>query len=564
VLQLSYTDPGQDAPTSWKVEWGDGAVETFQGSPSSVSHVYATPGTRAVYAWATDDDGTYAIKVPGVTVGGLDTSFSQDGILDVHLPDGGAPSVSDMLVLPDGRILALTSAWSLFRFNPDGTPDTTFGGGDGVVQAGVDAPAHPNALSSAFALQPDGKIAVVGTFYNPTYVYYAPVVARFNADGTPDPTLSFPDPTDPNQPFPQSFASDVAIQSDGRLLIAGTTYNDVGGGTRRYMAVMRLNANGSADTSFATGGRALVDFSSVDNFGMAVKPLADGRILIGGNGGYDADSRIAIARLTPAGALDPTFGTGGLVTKTISSTTQPFAFTFQDDGKILAVGRTLVWTWPYKASLALVRFNADGSLDTSFDADGVVVVKPGTDAVGTSVVADAGGRVTVAGRVDNQLAVFRYLPDGRSDTDFGQGGVVISSLMADDGYPARLVRQPDGRLLASTWSGATAWITRLTASPLTVQVSAPAPAPAPAGTAATGSAKPTGSGSTTKGSTKSTAPKPAPKPVPKPAAKPQPKPPVARPLASAPGRAIARLGQVPTFSIRKVVKARRGVSDLFA
>jgi uncharacterized delta-60 repeat protein len=235
-----------------------------------------------------------------------------------------------------------------------------------------------------------------------------------------------------------------------------------------------------------------------------------------------------------------------------------YVYTFQDDGKILAVGRTLLWTPPYKGSLALVRFNPDGSPDTSFDADGVVVVNPGSDAVGTSAVVDASGRVTVAGRVDNQLAVFRYLPDGRPDTDFGQGGVVISPLNPGDAYPLMLVQQPDGRLIVSTWSAATDWITRLIASPLTVQVQAPATAPA--GTGVPESPNSSGSGSTTKGSTKPTVPKPAPKP----ATKPQLKPLVTHVAAPVGARPNARFAPVPAFSIRKIVDARRGASVLFA
>jgi uncharacterized delta-60 repeat protein len=461
VLQLAYADPGQDSPQSWKVEWGDGSVETFQGSPESVSHVYSQAGWHSVYAWVTDDDSTYAIKPQNLAVGALDPAFNGTGVLP--FPD----RIMDMQQLSDGKLLVLGVDWSVFRLNRDGTPDLTFGGGDGAIHPGIDAPLQPKASAAAMALRPDGSFVLAGTYRDPNASYTAGVVAQFNADGTADTSFQ-------TSGGWAGGLADVAIADDGKVLLAGWESGK--------MLVIRLNSDGTPDQGFGPNGVRLV-FTTSGTTGMWVKPLSDGVVLLGGAVGSAGGEEIGLARLTANGTPDPTFAGDGTtimgISPSINTSTQPSNFLVQDDGKILVVGRTLFWSSPYTGPLAIVRFNADGTLDQSFNGTGYNVTGVNSDTVGNSIAVDPSGRIVVGGRAGSTFALFRYLPDGRLDPDFADGGKLVTTDPNVIGSTTRLVLPADGRILVSATGGNQDFIMQLVQSPLSVQV-LPAAPPVPA------------------------------------------------------------------------------------
>lgn len=221
----------------------------------------------------------------------------------------------------------------------------------------------------------------------------------------------------------------VAVQPDGRILVCSATG---AGFDIRDVIVARFNANGSRDTSFGTGGSAIVDIDgSGDEDGCAallVQP--DGRILAAG--WTRSPDRMAVVRLTAAGLLDTTFGGGsGRVALSFgvgTALTEAAGLALQSNGRIVVAGS-------YQAAsggkvFAIARLLGDGSLDASFALSGRISVDfdggAAGDATAHAVAIDAAGRIvvggaaSVAGNVD--FAVARLLPTGQLDATFSGDG----------------------------------------------------------------------------------------------------------------------------------------------
>ncbi|MER2626697.1 MAG: Ig-like domain-containing protein, partial [Accumulibacter sp.] len=238
----------------------------------------------------------------------------------------------------------------------------------------------------------------------------------------------------------------VTLQADGKILVAG--YSD----SNNYdFALVRYDANGSLDTSFDSDGKLTTDFGSLSrDVGRSVTVQADGKILVGG----ESDYHFAVARYNVNGSLDTDFDSDGKVTTDFGSQADGYSVTVQGDGKILVAG--------YAASgsgsgydFALARYNANGSLDTSFDGDGKVTTDFGSVAdLGKSATLQADGKILVAGYrndggVDFELA--RYNANGSLDTSFDSDGRVTTDFGGYD-YGYSVTVQADGRILVGGFS----------------------------------------------------------------------------------------------------------------
>ena len=183
--------------------------------------------------------------------GDLDPSFGTNGIVTTTIPGSTFAGSPDILIQPDGKLLICFSANSassgfnitLARYNPDGSLDTTFSG-DGIVTSPFAAGDFDEAR--ALALQPDGKIVVSGRvgISNASFA-----VVRYHPDGTLDTTFD-QDGIVTTQIFQGGIAAGVAVQADGKIVAAGSTFN----GSADFFTVIRYNANGSVDTSFGSCG----------------------------------------------------------------------------------------------------------------------------------------------------------------------------------------------------------------------------------------------------------------------------------------------------------------------
>lgn len=230
-------------------------------------------------------------------------------------------------------------------------------------------------------------------------------------------------------------ASAVAIQADGKIVAAGGAGVD--------FALARYNTDGTLDTTFSTNGKVTTAFTD-GSFANAVAIQSDGKIIAaGGAQGF------ALARYDTDGALDPTFGTGGLVTTSVTSgTNQANDVAIQADGKIVAAGFATPGG-PWRRHFAVARYLSDGTLDTSFGDGGTVVTAFGVSGVANAVVLLPNQKIVLAGTNGGGFALARYLSDGTLDASFGNGGKVATTLPGGAGGSAYAVTlQPDGKIVA--------------------------------------------------------------------------------------------------------------------
>jgi uncharacterized delta-60 repeat protein len=286
-----------------------------------------------------------------------------------------------------------------------------------------------NSAVQAIAIQPDGKILVVGNFTGLGGGTGATVrnrIGRLNPDGSVDPTFN---------PGANGAVFTVALQQDGKVLVGGqfTMLGGGGTGTTARSHIGRLNPDGSLDTAFNPGASNSVD-------ALAVQP--DGKILVGGiftmlgGGGSGTTARASIGRLNPDGSLDTTFNPGA------SNSIQSFAV--QPDGKIVVGGNfTKLGGGGFGTTTRnnIGRLHSDGSLDVTFNPGAneivyVVTLQPdGKILVGGGGFTGLGGGTGTTARSN----IGRLHPDGSVDTTFDPG--------ANNFSIHALTVQPDGKIL---------------------------------------------------------------------------------------------------------------------
>jgi uncharacterized delta-60 repeat protein len=233
---------------------------------------------------------------------------------------------------PDGDCDAV-----LARYNPNGSLDTTFSV-DGKVR--TDFGGGTNGTWSGLAIRSDGKIVVAGYMHNGANFDF--VVYRYNADGTLDTTFSGDGRVNIDFPGgPEDLATDLVLQS-GKIVVGGVSCDFVSAidpWENCDFAVFRLNPNGILDTTFSGDGRQVINFGGVDlPDGIALQP--GGKIVLAGYKVTPAESYFAVARLNVNGALDTTFNGTGKVTTSFGagSAAQGRDVRIQADGKIIVVG----------------------------------------------------------------------------------------------------------------------------------------------------------------------------------------------------------------------------------
>jgi uncharacterized delta-60 repeat protein len=296
--------------------------------------------------------------------GSLDRSFGNGGIVTTNFPEG---SYADAVALqPDGKIIAAGTVFvdfiigessntdfALARYNPDGTPDTSFGNGGQVSTDFVGM--EDDAFS--VLIQSDGKIVAVGSANNPA-TYYDFAAARYLSNGTIDTTFGVGGKVTTDfgvAGFDR--AQSAALQPDGRIVAAGFAISQ-NGGVQDY-AVVRYTSNGVLDTTFSGDGKTQIDFGSCCQSAYKVLLQRDGKIVTVGYANTESsDSDFLLARLNPRGSLDTTFGAGGKVRTSFGDLNGGAnGAALQSDGKIVAVGFQATFSNQW-ANLALARYLA--------------------------------------------------------------------------------------------------------------------------------------------------------------------------------------------------------------
>lgn len=329
----------------------------------------------------------------------------------------------------------------------EGDLDTSFGAGGKTTTAILSG----NDFASDVAIQSDGKIVVAGTTKNGTRNVFA--LVRYKADGTLDTSFDSNGKVLTDVGTGDAYCNSVAIQPDGRIVVAGYARN----GSNDDIALVRYKADGSLDTNFGSGGTVLTDIDG-DNTEAAysVAIQSDGKIVAAGSHSVGNNNNdFALVRYDTNGNLDTSFGSDGKVTTAISSGVGDdyvYSVVIQPDGKIVVAGQATGSNFDF----ALARYNTDGALDTNFDSDGKVITAIGSSIdAAYSVAIQSDGKIVAAGAsVDNKedFALVRYNANGSLDTDFGTGGKVTTDIGSDDDLANSVAIQADGKILAAGYS----------------------------------------------------------------------------------------------------------------
>jgi uncharacterized delta-60 repeat protein len=332
---------------------------------------------------------------------------------------------------------------ALARYNADGTLDPTFGVGGKVITP-VTASSSNNA--NALAIQPDGRIVIAGS----TFVsgFFQVVVLRYNPDGSLDLTFDTDGIVTANPNPGNDTGEGVAIQPDGKIVVAGTNYTGPSGD----FLVLRFNADGSPDTGFDADGFVLTSFGAEMDSIEDVALQADGKIVVAGYTASGGNFNIAVARYNTNGSLDTGFDTDGTLISPVG-TGNDFASSvaIQADGKIVVGGQAIMGT---AFDFAVVRYNVDGSLDTTFDTDGIVTTAIGpTFDIGASLLIQPDGKIVLGGRSNSgsliDLAFVRYNVDGSLDTTFDTDGKLTVTFGTGNAQANDIGILPNGKLVAA-------------------------------------------------------------------------------------------------------------------
>lgn len=391
-------------------------------------------------------------------IGFLDTSFGSDGIVitSLGIEDDFAQSV---VVQTDNKIIVAgysdngsQNVFAMTRYNSDGSLDISFGN-DGLVFTQI---GNSGNRVHAAAIQSDGKIVLAGYAYLPSSSNDF-ALARYNDDGTLDTsfgidgvvTTSFGD-------FTNDRAFCLAFNDDGAIFVAGYHTDIVS--TQRDFALVKYHSDGTIDTSFGTSGFAIQSIASGNDEVRSVVVQNDGKIVVTGYSFDFAERVFALIRYNANGSLDLTFDGDGIVTTSIGGVAMDdaaYSSVLQPDGKILVSGYTHGETYDF----ATVRYNDDGSLDSSFGSNGIVVtsfdLSASSSDEATSMILDNDGKIIVAGHADYEFAMARYHNDGTLDLSFNSDGLVttdVSPSVFDDRIED-IALQADGKILAVGHSG---------------------------------------------------------------------------------------------------------------
>jgi len=403
---------------------------TFNNMPSSASEVILQADSKIITLGSVklSEEQPKRIITRYNNNGTLDASFGVNGIVPIDAPLFSAKKIA---LQPDGKLIVggqSGQAFAVVRYNSNGTLDTSFGtNGMGVFSGASD---NYQSLGD-IAIQADGKIVVVGDTSGSQSTRTDLFFARFNNDGTKDigDILYFPNSHN-------NYGKTVVIQPDGKIILSGIITPDDGRGP--LLSLARINQDGTLDKSaFGTDGKAAIQFFDFDNTHSALALQPDGKIVLTGtvfnNGGMNGN--LALARLNSNGALDTTFGGTGIVITDFGADESINDLVIQPDGKIMLGGKTHSLDpndTVSKSDFLLARYNSDGSLDTTFGANGKVVTDFGNNTEAAwQVVLQPDNKVVVVGTSGENGILARY---STGESNITQTTLTFNSADAYDGW----------------------------------------------------------------------------------------------------------------------------------
>ncbi len=384
--------------------------------------------------------------------GDLDATFGTGGKVTTAIGSGN-DSGHSMAMQSDGKILVAGHAFNgsnddfaLARFTNSGTLDTTFNG-TGKVTTGIGGGSD---VAYSVVVQNDGKILVAGYSSNGSNNDFA--LVRYTTTGNLDP--SFNGTGKVITPIGvEDRGYSVAVQSDGKILVAGYSSN----GSNYDMALVRYTSTGELDTSFNATGKVTAAVGIADDFGQSVTVQNDGKILVTGYSFIGNNNAITLVRFTSTGQFDTSFNGSGKVSADISADDRGHSIAVQSDGKIIVAGSS---SNGIEYDLALLRYTSEGELDTGFNGTGRVITAIGSSHDhGRSVAVQSDGKIIVAGTCvisgNFDIALVRYTAEGGLDTSFNGTGKVTTAVGSTYDEGTSVAVQSDGNILVAghTYNG---------------------------------------------------------------------------------------------------------------
>jgi uncharacterized delta-60 repeat protein len=409
--------------------------------------------------------GALAAVAIAATPGTTDSSFGSGGIASA----GAGTRFFGAAVQSDGKVVAVgetgvgsNAGLLVARFGTNGALDGSFGNGGMVRGPSISGTLDTGSIGRGVAIQSDGKIVVVGkaTSADGTATDGI-IIERYNSSGSLDTSFG-------SRGVVLAAAGQlgdgygVAIQSDGKIIASGTADASGTGGVTPRVAVVRVNSNGSLDSSFGSHGLDILDLGAY-SMALAVAVQSDGKIVIAGSQapGLQVPNAL-IARLTTSGALDSSFNGTGAYTHQYAQGAANSGFNalaIQSDGKIVAAGAAT--SGNTSANTIVARFTTGGTPDGSFGSGGVAFSPSGINATATGNVPGATG-VGIAGNGDiiaggtisnaglHELGVWAFTSRGAPDTSFGSHGATATPLGSlTQGESGGLAIGSDGKIVVA-------------------------------------------------------------------------------------------------------------------
>ncbi|MGZ6309761.1 MAG: hypothetical protein ACXWOH_03970 [Bdellovibrionota bacterium] len=305
-------------------------------------------------------------------------------------------------------------------------------------------------------LQSDGKIIATGISRRNNNGAFDCFVSRYLANGELDSSFGTGGTAVTRFSVEYTECKDVKVQADGKIVAVGrqfpdSTYNN------GSIFVVRFTSSGVLDSGFGTGGYISLIVANRNAAG-AVQILPNQKILVIADKILDYESFAILIRLNSDGSVDTSFGTNGIAGLSLDATGYQcfssliYNSRFQSDGKILVSGgyQQMISSNAYSLRAFVARFNPDGTPDSAFGSGGIVKDTRAGPASGLDVQSDGKTVIAAILPADQRASVFRYLSDGAVDSSFGVGGVASVPLDTHSSSSVgKVVVQSDGKIVLS-------------------------------------------------------------------------------------------------------------------
>ncbi len=358
--------------------------------------------------------------------------FSTD-FIDIQLNGATLQADGKIVACGNATISGITQVL-IVRYNTNGSLDTTFGS-TGIVTTAV----GNFSESKNLVVQSDGKIVVCGSTVTSVSEF---LVIRYSADGSLDTTF--------NGTGIATFligsanaAKAIGLQSDDKIIVVGSSINS---GLSDFVTIRLINdgiSDGTLDTSYGTSGSVTTSIGTNDlASGLVIQ--SDDKAVVGGQTNLNGLLQFALARYTTAGILDSTFNTTGIVTTSIGTNAAIQDLALQPTGQIVVGGYS-------DRDFTLARYTSLGALDGSFGTGGIVTTDIGKSDIVNSIVIQSTGEIVASGTSDGSFALAGYTSAGVLNTSFGTNGLILKP-QTSLAQARALVLQTDGKLIPAGFS----------------------------------------------------------------------------------------------------------------